>query len=186
VLPTPLSHPNPSQELTWDDHLYSKLQMADAECPVCMNSYKIESMRSLHCGKSQDQTFVHDVSFSSSAGHTYCSSCVEQVIQTRVLKCPECRHNFEPKHVRRLYITPSTSNDKSAAQATPSDSAEEDGFIRQATHIASRLKKMDADTPAQSLKIAVEIMEHVATIQSKRAQVRSLHPNSCICPTQWL
>ncbi len=51
VLPTPLSHPNPSQEPTRDGHLYSKLQMADAECPVCMNSFKIESMRSLHCGK---------------------------------------------------------------------------------------------------------------------------------------
>ncbi|KAI9440631.1 hypothetical protein H4582DRAFT_2074416 [Lactarius indigo] len=126
--------------------------MADAECPVCINSFKFESMRSLHCG------------------HTYCSSCVEQVIRTRVLKCPECRHDFVPGDVRRLFITPSTSNGKAAGQATLSDSAEEDGFIKQATHIASRLKKMDANSSAQSLKFAVEIMEDVATIQSKRAQ----------------
>ena len=122
---------------------------------------------------------MHDVS--SSAGHTYCSSCVEQVIKTHVLKCPECRHDFEPKHVRRIYITP-TSNNRSATQAAPSGSLEEDGFIKQATHIANRLKKMDPDTPAQSLRTAVEIMEHVATIQSERAQVRSLASNPCLCP----
>jgi hypothetical protein len=39
---------------------------------------------------------------------------------------------------------------------------------------------MDRDTPAQSLKIAVDIMEHVATIQSKTAQVRSLASNICL------
>lgn len=132
--------------------------MDDAECPVCMNTFKFEGMRSLVCG------------------HTYCSSCVEQLINTPhfgaddVLRCPECRHPFEPKHVRRLFITPSTSNNKSATQTTPSGSAEEDGFIKQATHIANRLQKIDADTPAQSLKTAVDIMEHVATIQNKRAQ----------------
>ncbi|KAH9004802.1 hypothetical protein EDB86DRAFT_1990438 [Lactarius hatsudake] len=126
--------------------------MADAECPVCINSFKLEGMRSLHCG------------------HTYCSSCVERVIMTRVLKCPECRHDFVREDVRRLFVTPSTSNDKSAGQATLSDSAEEDGFIRQATHIASRLKKMDANSSPQTLRFAVEIMEDVATIQSKRAQ----------------
>ncbi|KAH9000394.1 hypothetical protein EDB92DRAFT_497778 [Lactarius akahatsu] len=126
--------------------------MADAECPVCINSFKLEGMRSLHCG------------------HTYCSSCVERVIMTRVLKCPECRHDFVRGDVRRLFITPSTSNDKLAGQATLSDSAEEDGFIKQATHIASRLKKMDANSSPQTLKFAVEIIENVATIQSKRAQ----------------
>ncbi|KAH9066755.1 hypothetical protein EDB87DRAFT_1678604 [Lactarius vividus] len=89
---------------------------------------------------------------------------------TRVLKCPECRDDFERGDVRRLFITPSTSNDKSAGQATLSDSAEEDGFIKQATHIASRLKKMDANSLPQTLRFAVEIMEDVATIQSKRAQ----------------
>jgi hypothetical protein len=42
---------------------------------------------------------------------------------------------------------------------------------------------MDPDTPAQSLKNAVEIMEHVATIQSERAQVRSRTPDPSLCPT---
>ncbi|KAF8273049.1 hypothetical protein EI94DRAFT_47325 [Lactarius quietus] len=125
--------------------------MADAECPICINSFNFEQMRSLYCG------------------HTYCSSCIEQIIDTRVLKCPECRLSFAPGQLRRLFITPSPVNNRSAAQAIP-DSVEEDGFIKQATHIASRLGKMDPDTPAQSLKTAVDIMEHVATIQSKRAQ----------------
>lgn len=124
--------------------------MADAECPICINSFNFESLRSLSCG------------------HVYCSSCIGQIIQTEVLKCPECRLDFESKHVRRLFIT-STGNDRSAVQATPSP-IEEDGFIKQATHIATRLRKMDPDTPAQSLKTAVDIMEHVATIQSKTAQ----------------
>lgn len=151
--------------------------MADAECPICINSFKFEKIRSLYCGQSQDQPFTHAVS--SSTGHTYCSSCIEQIIQTQVLKCPECRHDFEPGDVRRLFITPSTGNDRSATQPTPG-SVEEDGFIKQATHIASRLRKMDFDTPAQSLKAAVDIMENVATIQSERAQVRSLAPNPCL------
>jgi len=76
-------------------------------------------------------------------------------------------------HVRRLFIMPPTSNNEVATKASPG-SAEEDGFIKQATHIANRLGKIDADTPAQSLKNAVDVMEHVATIQSKRAQVRFL------------
>jgi hypothetical protein len=124
--------------------------MADAECPICINSFNFESLRSLYCG------------------HVYCSSCIEQIIHTNVLKCPECRLGFESRHVRRIFIT-STSNDRSTAQAILG-SVEEDGFIKQATHIATRLGKMDRDTPAQSLKIAVDIMEHVATIQSKTAQ----------------
>jgi hypothetical protein len=114
----------------------------------------------------------------SSSGHVYCSSCIEQIIHTDVLKCPECRLSFESRHVRRIFIT-STGNDRSAAQATLG-SVEEDGFIKQATHIATRLKKMDLNTPAQSLKTAVDIMEHVATIQSKTAQVRVLAPNLCL------
>ncbi|KAN0130891.1 hypothetical protein V8E53_011269 [Lactarius tabidus] len=124
--------------------------MADAECPICINSFNFESLRSLYCG------------------HVYCSSCIEQIIHTDVLKCPECRLSFESRHVRRIFIT-STGNDRSAAQATLG-SVEEDGFIKQATHIATQLKKMDLNTPAQSLKTAVDIMEHVATIQSKTAQ----------------
>ena len=150
--------------------------MADAECPICIISFNLEKMRSLYCGQSQDQPFTHDVS--SSTGHTYCTSCIQQLIDTDTLKCPECRQDFDPGDVRRLYITPSSANDRSVVHATP-DSAE-DGFIKQATHIANRLKRMNSDTPAQSLKIAVDIMEDVATIQSERAQVRSLAPKSCL------
>jgi hypothetical protein len=151
------------------------IQMADAECPICIVSFKLEKMRSLYCGQSRGLPFTHDVS--SSTGHTYCASCIQQLIDTEVLKCPECRQEFDPDDVRRLFITPSTANDRSVAQATL-DSAE-DGFIKQATHIANRLKRMNSDTPAQSLKNAVDIMENVATIQSERAQVRSLAPKSC-------
>ncbi|KAI9458188.1 hypothetical protein BJY52DRAFT_440424 [Lactarius psammicola] len=101
------------------------------------------------------------------AGH---QDVIQRIFVPSVPKCPECRHDFIPTHVRRLFITPPTGNNKSAAHATAAGSAEEEGFIKQATHIASRLKKMNADTPAQSVKIAIEVMEQVATIQSKRAQ----------------
>ncbi|KAF8269760.1 hypothetical protein EI94DRAFT_891087 [Lactarius quietus] len=61
--------------------------MADAECPICTNSFEFEQMRSLYCG------------------HTYCSSCIEQIIDTNVLRCPACRLSFTPGQVIRLFIT---------------------------------------------------------------------------------
>ena len=46
---------------------------------------------------------------------------------------------------------------------------DQEGFIRQAKHIAQRVGKMNANTPAQSVKIAADVIELVATIQCREA-----------------
>lgn len=107
-------------------------------------------------------------------GHTYCSSCVEKLIND-FPTCPECRQEFEFEDVRRLFITPSTSNDSSGSQPTSSGRdlrAEEEGYIRHAKHIAKRLRKMDAESSAQSVKIAADVIGEVATVQCREAQAR--------------
>jgi hypothetical protein len=110
----------------------------------------------------------------SSVGHTYCASCVEQLLEMAidVSTCPECRYEFEFDDVRRLFIKPSASSNNPATQ-----SAEDEGFIKQAKHIAERLGKINAESPSQSVKNAVDVIEHVATIQCKEAQAR---PLSCL------
>lgn len=35
--------------------------MADVECPICINSFNFEGLRSLSCGKSQHKPFTHDL-----------------------------------------------------------------------------------------------------------------------------
>jgi hypothetical protein len=110
-----------------------------------------------------------------STGHTYCSSCVEKLIyeaQDEAPTCPECRHEFELDDVRRLFIKPSASSNSSGSQTTPrcETPGDQDGFIRQAKHIARRLQKIDAKSSAQSVKTAADVIEHVATIQCKEAQ----------------
>ncbi|KAI0255955.1 hypothetical protein BJV78DRAFT_585302 [Lactifluus subvellereus] len=154
--------------------------MSDADCPICMNHFKFEDIRSLPCGKSQSRTPIDDVQPvpSSSVGHTYCWSCIDELIERPyaeddISRCPECRQGFEVDDVRRLFINPCARNNNSAPQATPSgvnSSVEEQGFVKQATYIAKRLRKMDAESPVQSVKRAVDIIEHVATIQCKEAQ----------------
>ncbi|KAI0305834.1 hypothetical protein B0F90DRAFT_929774 [Multifurca ochricompacta] len=132
----------------------------DADCAICMNSFKFEGMCSLPCG------------------HTYCWSCIEELFERSftgddVSKCPECRHEFELEDVRRLFIKSCSSSNNSTLQRNSSSSyspTERDGFIRHATHIAKRLRKMDAESPAQSMKTAVDIIEHVAIVECKEAQ----------------
>ena len=107
-------------------------------------------------------------------GHTYCSSCVEKLIND-FPTCPECRQEFELEEVRRLFITPSTNNNCSGSQPVPPGSglgAEEEGYIRHAKHIAKRLRKMDAESSAQSVKIAADVIGDVATVQCREAQAR--------------
>ncbi|KAH9995497.1 hypothetical protein BJV77DRAFT_222342 [Russula vinacea] len=109
--------------------LLSRL-MCDLDCPICLNSFTFEHIRSLPCG------------------HTYCSSCVEKLIDEALdeATCPECRYEFEFDDVRRLFIKPS------------------------AKHIARRLQKLNAESSSQSVKTAADVIEHVATIQCKEAQ----------------
>jgi hypothetical protein len=115
----------------------------------------------------------------SSAGHTYCASCVEQLLEMAVdiSTCPECRYEFEFDDVRRLFIKPSARSNNPATQST-----EDEGFIKQAKHIAERLGKINAESPSQSVKNAVDVIEHVATIQCKEAQARPpfLYFASCV------
>ncbi|KAF8475173.1 hypothetical protein DFH94DRAFT_114831 [Russula ochroleuca] len=124
--------------------------MCDLDCPICLNSFTFELIRSLPCG------------------HTYCSSCVDKLIDDAPT-CPECRYEFEFDEVRRLFIKPSASNNSSGSQAA-SRSDDQDGFIKQAKHIARRLQKLNATSSAQSVKTAADVIEHVAIIQCKEAQ----------------
>ena len=163
--------------------------MSDADCPICVNHFKFEDIRSLPCGKFQNKAPIDNVQPvpSSFAGHTYCWSCIDELVERSHVKddtsrCPECRQEFEAVDIRRLFITPCTSNNNSAPQETSSgvnSFVEEQGFVRQATYIAKRLRKMDAESPVQSVKRAVDIIEHVATIQCKEAQVRPLITSLC-------
>ena len=149
----------------------------DLDCPICMNSFKFEHIRSLPCGESQGKvTVVSSMAFTRchSVGHTYCSSCVEKLIND-FPTCPECRQEFEFEDVRRLFITPSTGNNHSGSQpVSPGRDlrAEEEGYIKHAKHIAKRLRKMDAESSAQSVKIAADVIGDVATVQCREAQAR--------------
>lgn len=113
----------------------------------------------------------------SSIGHTYCSSCTEKLID-EAPTCPECRDEFESYDVRRVFVKPSANNNNncSGSQTTSTHESprDQEGFIRQAKHIARRLGKMNADTPAQSVKTAADVIEQVAIIQCREAQARPL------------
>jgi len=151
------------------------------DCPICLNSFKFEDIRSLPCGKSHGRWLkIGWHSTPTHLGHTYCWSCVERTLDDDdVSTCPECRQEFELDDVRRLFIKPSACNNTSGSQTSPSRhdaTAEEEGFIRQAKHIAARLRKINAKSPAQSVKHAADVIEHVATVQCKEALARS-----CFC-----
>jgi hypothetical protein len=122
---------------------------------------------------------------SSSAGHTYCSSCIDELIgrpsaEHGISRCPECRQRFQLDDIRRLFINSSTRNHNiSSPQATSSgvcSSVETQGFVRQARFIARRLGRIKVESPVQSIKTAVDVIKHVATIQCKEAQVRPHEP----------
>ena len=106
-------------------------------------------------------------------GHTYCSSCVDKLIDDSST-CPECRQGFVFFEVRRLFINPSTSSGSQPASTGGGPQAEEEGFIRQANHIAKRLRKINGKSSAQSVQIAADVIEDVATVQCKEAQARLL------------
>ena len=111
-----------------------------------------------------------------SVGHTYCFSCIEKIIDD-FPTCPECRQEFELEDIRRLFITPSTSNNRSGSlPVSPGrgPGAEEEGYIRHAKHIAKRLRKMDAESSAQSVRIAADVIGDVATVQCREAQARMI------------
>ncbi|KAH9976019.1 hypothetical protein BGW80DRAFT_76180 [Lactifluus volemus] len=135
--------------------------MSDADCPICMNHFKFQDIRSLPCG------------------HTYCSACIDELIgrpsaEDGISRCPECRQQFQFDDIRRLFINSSNRNRNiSSPQATSSSvcsSVETQGFVRQARFIARRLGRIKAESPVQSLKTAVDVIKHVATIQCKEAQ----------------
>ncbi|KAH9995439.1 hypothetical protein BJV74DRAFT_830097 [Russula compacta] len=130
--------------------------MYHLECPICLNSFDFQNIRSLPCG------------------HTYCSSCVEKLFKppSAASACPECRDEFKFADVRRLFIKPSVSNsnDSSGSQVASSGHDRPAGFIKQAKHIARRLQKLNAESPAQSVKHAADVIEGIATIQCQEAQ----------------
>jgi hypothetical protein len=153
------------------------IHMYDLDCPICMNSFKFEDIRSLPCGESRGRTVVGLRAFTLRyfcAGHTYCFSCVEKLID-EFPTCPECRQEFDFEDVRRLFVKPSASNNSSGSQlaSTGCDPRAEEGFVKQAKHIARRLRKINANSSAQSVKIAADVIEDVATVQCKEAQARS-------------
>ncbi len=146
------------------------------DCPICTNSFKFEHIRSLPCGKSQGRISVDLTAFTlcHSVGHTYCSSCVDKLIDDSPTgTCPECRQGFVFLEVRRLFINPSTTSGSQPASTGGGPQAEE-GFIRQANHIAKRLRKINGKSSAQSVQIAADVIEDVATVQCKEAQARLL------------
>ena len=102
-------------------------------------------------------------------GHTYCSSCVEKLIDDidKTSTCPECRNDFEFEDIRSLYLKPSSG---SQAPSSHDSSIDQDGYIKQAKHIARRLQRLDTKSPAESVKNAADVIEQVATIQCKAAQ----------------
>jgi hypothetical protein len=118
----------------------------------------------------------------SHLGHTYCSSCVEKLVDDDIDEtstCPECRTDFEFEDIRPLYLKP--SNNSSGSQTSSrhdSSSADQDGYIKQANHIARRLQRLNTKSPAESVKNAADVIEQVATIQCKAAQVCPLSLNS--------
>jgi hypothetical protein len=110
-------------------------------------------------------------------GHTYCSSCVEKLIDDidETSTCPECRNDFEFEDIRPLYLKP--SNNSSGSQTSSrhdSAASDQDGYIKQANHIARRLQRLNTKSPAESVKIAADVIEQVATVQCKAAQARPL------------
>jgi hypothetical protein len=170
--------------------LLHRLLMSGADCPICMNNFKFEDIRSLPCGESRNisliENDVHIVPLSS-AGHTYCLSCIDGLIgrpyaEDDLSRCPECRQRFQLDDIRRLFIHSRTTNNNLATQASSSGvytSIEAQGFVKQATYIAKRLRKMKAESPVATIKRAVDVIEHVATIQCKEAQVCPRTPTSC-------
>ena len=110
-------------------------------------------------------------------GHTYCSSCVEKLIDDidETSTCPECRNDFEFEDIRPLYLKPSNHTSGSQTTSRHDSTSDEDGYIKQAKHIARRLQRLNTKSPAESVKNAADVIEQVATIQCKAAQA---HPSS--------
>ena len=107
-------------------------------------------------------------------GHTYCSSCVEKLIDDidETSTCPECRNDFEFEDIRPLYLKPSnnSSGSQTSSESRHDSASDQDGYIKQAKHIARRLQKLNTKSPAESVKNAADVIEQVATIQCKAAQ----------------
>jgi hypothetical protein len=105
-------------------------------------------------------------------GHTYCSSCVEKLIDDidETPTCPECRNDFDFEDIRPLYLKPSNNSARSQTSSERDSASDQDGYIKQAKYIARRLQKLDAKSPAESVRNAADVIEQVATIQCKAAQ----------------
>lgn len=105
-------------------------------------------------------------------GHTYCSSCVEKLIDDidETSTCPECRNDFEFEDIRPLYLKPSNHTSGSQTSSRHDSTSDQDGYIKQAKHIARRLQRLNTNSPAESVKNAADVIEQVATIQCKPAQ----------------
>lgn len=152
--------------------------MYDLDCPICLNSFSFEHIRSLPCGMSLRRISVYcycilpNVVCCSHLGHTYCSSCVEKLIDDidETSTCPECRNDFEFEEIRPLYLKPSNNGSRSQTSSGHDSAGDQDGYIKQAKHIARRLQKLNTKSPAESVKNAADVIEQVATVQCKAAQ----------------
>jgi hypothetical protein len=105
-------------------------------------------------------------------GHTYCLSCVEKLIDDidETSTCPECRNDFEFEDIRPLYLKPTNNSSETQTSPRHSSASDQEGYIKQAKHIARRLQKLNANSPAESVKNAADVIEQVAMIQCKAAQ----------------
>jgi hypothetical protein len=151
--------------------------MYDLDCPICLNSFSFEHIRSLPCGMSLRRVFVcysilPNAVCCSHPGHTYCSSCVEKLIDDidETSTCPECRNDFEFEDIRPLFLKPSNSSSGSQPPSRHDSTSDQDGYIKQAKHIARRLQRLNTKSPSESVKNAADVIEQVATIQCKAAQ----------------
>ena len=151
--------------------------MFNLDCPICLNSFSFEHIRSLPCGMSLRRASVY--CFTQRCrfchlGHTYCSSCVEKLIDDidETSTCPECRNDFEFEDIRPLYLKPSnnSSGSQTSSRHDSTSASDQDGYIKQAKHIARRLQRLNTKSPAESVKNAADVIEQVATVQCKEAQ----------------
>ncbi|KAG2020971.1 hypothetical protein CC2G_006250 [Coprinopsis cinerea AmutBmut pab1-1] len=101
---------------------------------------------SVHCAICREYVFLEDMLFPH-CGHPLCSVCLRgaEFNSNGLFRCPTCRQYMKKGEPHRIY--PQFS--KNAAQ-------------KDASHVASRLKKITVDTPAVSFKKGAQKLRDVA------------------------
>ncbi|KAI0272549.1 hypothetical protein BC834DRAFT_352488 [Gloeopeniophorella convolvens] len=131
-----------------------------ALCTICTDPHDFAEMRSLPCG------------------HTYCGPCIDSWCrrteeEDMELTCPECRREFEPGELRKLFLTLFTSSGLASPPAEVLNidalSAEEPALARAKT-ITTQLHALDGVPPPQSMIMAADALGGAAAIRSEEAQ----------------